>query len=152
MNKFFLPGLATTNENVLKPASKPLLANNNKRRALGDITNAIPDGGRDVLGKKVSISNMHTAVPMDIPTNSDRFYMNRPCDDIDSRDNDNPLLVTNYVNDMYENFNEVEREYAVKANYMTHQEFINDKMRAILVDWLVRSLQIKTSILDAYSL
>ena len=104
--------------------------NNNKRRALGDITNTIPDEVRDVLGnKKVS-------VPMDIP-NSDRPYMDRPVDDIDSRDNDNPLLVTDYVNDMYENFGEVEREFAVKPNYMTHQEFINEKMRSILVDWLI---------------
>jgi hypothetical protein len=139
MNKFsFLPGMAM-NENAVKPAAKPALANN-KRRALGDITNAIPDEDRDVLSKKVLIVQSEPAsVPMEVPT-SDRFYMNRPCDDIDSRDNDNPLLVTDYVNEMYDNFNELEREFAVKPNYMMHQEFVNDKMRTILVDWLVSNL------------
>ena len=108
-----------------------MLVSCNKRRALGDITNAIPEVRHVAGNKKVSVSNMpHKA---SVP----RLYMDRPVDDIDSRDNDNPLLVTDYVNDMYENFGEVEREFAVKPNYMTHQEFINEKMRSILVDWLI---------------
>jgi hypothetical protein len=67
----------------------------------------------------------------------DRSYMERPSDDIDARDVDNPLLCTDYVNQMYDNFAVMEKEYALSPDYMSKQSFINEKMRAILCDWLV---------------
>lgn len=68
----------------------------------------------------------------------DRSYMAREIDDIDSRDHGNPLLSTGIVNELYAHFRELERQYAVPAGYMAGQEAINEKMRCILVDWLVR--------------
>jgi hypothetical protein len=68
---------------------------------------------------------------------NDRCYMQRVCDDVDARDTDNPLLVTCYVNEMYENFNELERDFMVSSTYMSKQDYVNEKMRTILVDWLV---------------
>lgn len=146
LNKF---GLAanTNNENTAKAVGKstvPAL----KRRALGDITNSYADEGpREAISKRpqVSLSSVvpapvqqDTAMVVSEPTNaSERIYMQRSYDDIDSRDNDNPLLATEYINEMYENFNELEQEFRVNPNYMSRQEFINDKMRTILVDWLV---------------
>ena len=76
----------------------------------------------------------------DNQTVSDRAYMLRPSDDIDSRDAGNPLLVSTYVNETYEHFSESERKYQVKGNYMSNQPYINDRMRCILVDWLVSCL------------
>jgi len=70
-------------------------------------------------------------------SNEDRTYMDRPSDDIDARDVDNPLLCTDYVNQMYDNFAVMEKEYALAPEYMSKQSFINEKMRAILCDWLV---------------
>lgn len=67
----------------------------------------------------------------------DRPYMDRPSDDIDARDVDNPLLCTEYVNQMYDNFRVMERELALDGQYMAKQSFINEKMRGILCDWLV---------------
>jgi hypothetical protein len=69
----------------------------------------------------------------------ERPYMQRPVDDIDSRDAGNPLLVSSYVNDMYKHFSIVERQYVVNPDYMKKQGYINEKMRCILVDWLVCS-------------
>lgn len=63
--------------------------------------------------------------------------MQRPADDIDFRDIDNPVLCTSYVNDMYKLFNIMERQAAVDSNYMSSQKFLNASMRSILVDWLV---------------
>ncbi|KAJ1436096.1 cyclin-like protein [Ochromonadaceae sp. CCMP2298] len=86
--------------------------------------------------------------------------MQRAIDDIDGRDVDNPLLVTCYVNEMYEHFNQVERDFNVNCNYMAKQDFVNEKMRSILVDWLVEvhlkfkmvpeSLYMTVSIIDRY--
>ena len=74
-------------------------------------------------------------VEMEAP---DRPYMLRPSDDIDVRDSENPLLVTDYVNEMYNIFNEQEVLLAVNHKYMTTQPYVNEKMRCILIDWMVR--------------
>lgn len=134
-NKFY-----TNNENIARPASGKNVVNP-KRRALGDITNAnADDDQRDMVAKRPQVVLAHQDSANDdvFSISSDRAYMQRACDDIDSRDSDNPLLVTSYVNEMYDNFNELEQQFRVNSNYMSsRQEFINEKMRAILIDWLV---------------
>ena len=57
--------------------------------------------------------------------------------DIDALDRENPLAVTEYVNDIFSYWFRVEPDTQVAANYMGIQTDINDKMRAILIDWLV---------------
>lgn len=70
---------------------------------------------------------------------SDRPYMQREADNIDARDAANPLLCTCVVNDMYEWFGKVEKGIMTNPAYMTTgQPHINERMRCILVDWLVR--------------
>ena len=49
----------------------------------------------------------------------------------------NEMAVTDYVEDIYSNLRRKEMELAPPANYMTNQDDINDKMRTILVDWLI---------------
>ena len=125
------------------------------RRALGDITNASSSGpaGSDAT-KRPTLTHITGEVVTQsaIPTTSapsqddseqpmeedDRAYMRRDADDIDSRDANNPLLCTEYVNEMYQIFLDLEREFAVNPNYMVaSQVYVNEKMRCILVDWLV---------------
>ncbi|KAG2445429.1 hypothetical protein HXX76_000050 [Chlamydomonas incerta] len=60
-----------------------------------------------------------------------------PLPDIDSGDRLNPLMAADYVNDIYYFYKRVEPKYKVPSDYMTKQTDINDKMRAILIDWLV---------------
>ncbi|PNH06534.1 Cyclin-B2-4, partial [Tetrabaena socialis] len=61
-----------------------------------------------------------------------------PLPDIDSGDKLNTLMAPDYVNDIYFFYKRVEAKYKVPADYMTRQQTdINDKMRAILMDWLV---------------
>jgi cyclin B len=57
--------------------------------------------------------------------------------DIDACDRENPLAVTEYVNDIFSYWFRVEPDTQVAPNYMLIQTDINDKMRAILIDWLV---------------
>lgn len=57
--------------------------------------------------------------------------------DIDALDRENPLAVTEYVNDIFSYWFRVEPDTQVAPNYMLIQTDINDKMRAILIDWLV---------------
>jgi len=57
-------------------------------------------------------------------------------EDIDVHDMDDPQAVTEYVNEIYEHMMAKEKD-SVDPNYMNNQSEINEKMRAILVDWLV---------------
>lgn len=60
-----------------------------------------------------------------------------PLPDIDGADRSNPLAATEYVNDIYTYYRRVEPKYRVSPSYMASQTDVNEKMRAILVDWLV---------------
>lgn len=140
------------NENMARmmPSTKPTAVASvsnvaPRRRVLGDITNAHPeDEQRDSSKKPVhsfsvdSSSEVDTRMQLDGPLDS-RPYMQRPADDIDasSRDLENPQMAASYANEIYANFFELERRFRVYSNYMGNQEFINEKMRCILVDWLV---------------
>ncbi|KAG8083065.1 hypothetical protein GUJ93_ZPchr0014g47684 [Zizania palustris] len=57
--------------------------------------------------------------------------------DIDSVDSGNPLAATEYVEEMYKFYRENEGKSCVQPDYMSNQEDINEKMRAILIDWLI---------------
>eukprot|EP00951_Prasinocladus_malaysianus_P050362 scaffold679679_cov71-Prasinocladus_malaysianus.AAC.1 len=59
-----------------------------------------------------------------------------PLPDIDSQDKHNYLCETEYVQDIYSYYKAVEGKFAI-TDYMDQQPDINDKMRAILIDWLV---------------
>ncbi|KAI4341220.1 hypothetical protein MLD38_025970 [Melastoma candidum] len=56
--------------------------------------------------------------------------------DIDAADASNELAVSDYVEDLYMFYKEAENECRPR-DYMLSQPEINEKMRAILVDWLV---------------
>lgn len=121
-----------------------------KRRALGDITNAYTEESKDATAVAKKPQYVQNNIPIhveNVPSNnytemqesiSSRPYMDRVCDDVDARDSDNPLLVTCYVNELYETFNALEKEFSISPTYMSRQDYVNEKMRTILVDWLVR--------------
>lgn len=57
--------------------------------------------------------------------------------DIDERDADEPLAVTEYVEDLYVFLREREIATKVDRSYMESQPNVNERMRSILIDWLV---------------
>ncbi|EYU18599.1 hypothetical protein ABFS82_10G151400 [Erythranthe guttata] len=57
--------------------------------------------------------------------------------DIDAADVDNDLAVVEYIEDMYKFYKSAEHEGRAH-DYMDSQPEINEKMRAILIDWLVQ--------------
>lgn len=72
------------------------------------------------------------------PSSSTSSYQySAPADNIDARDADDPLCVTDYVMEMYEHLRTKEHTTSVRPVYMESQPHINERMRSILVDWLV---------------
>uniref|UniRef100_F6QH53 Cyclin B5 n=1 Tax=Xenopus tropicalis TaxID=8364 RepID=F6QH53_XENTR len=58
-------------------------------------------------------------------------------DDIDAEDSFNPQLCTDYVKDIYTYLRQLEVQQAVRPRYLHGME-VNERMRAILVDWLIQ--------------
>ncbi|GMG38633.1 unnamed protein product [Ambrosiozyma monospora] len=58
-------------------------------------------------------------------------------DDLDADDFDGPLMVSEYVNDIFEYLNELELKTLPDPNYLHWQRNLRPKMRSILVDWMV---------------
>jgi cyclin B len=75
------------------------------------------------------------------PTNRSAAEEEAEQQELDAFDNEkssNPQFVTDYVKEVYEHLRETESKYMVQHGYITKsQQDINEKMRAILVDWLV---------------
>ncbi|KAI9891821.1 MAG: G2/mitotic-specific cyclin [Vezdaea aestivalis] len=57
--------------------------------------------------------------------------------DLDADDYDDPLMVSEYVVDVFEYLAELELATLPNPNYMEHQDQLEWKMRGILVDWLI---------------
>lgn len=70
-------------------------------------------------------------------SSSSSSHYRREADDIDARDVNNPLMVTEYVTEIYQHLRSKELQMSVNPTYMERQPHINEKMRAILIDWLI---------------
>lgn len=82
-----------------------------------------------------SLASRSEAVAMDSANKSTKSRPSIP--DIDAADKHDPLAATDFVQDIFAYYKRVEPKVRVSPNYMAHQVDINDKMRAILIDWLV---------------
>lgn len=57
--------------------------------------------------------------------------------DLDADDVDDPLMVSEYVGEIFDYLRELEQTTMANANYMDNQSELEWKMRGILVDWLL---------------
>ena len=58
-------------------------------------------------------------------------------DEIDEHDKDDPLACYHYCEDIIESYREKEVIFSVRPGYMERQPELNERMRTILVDWLI---------------
>ena len=93
-----------------------------------------PDNATTLPMATRQMTRMATVPAAPINPNS---YQYGPADNIDERDADDPLCATAYVQDMYDHFSAKETTTSVRPLYMENQPHINERMRSILVDWLV---------------
>ncbi|KAF9561445.1 hypothetical protein CPC08DRAFT_735564 [Agrocybe pediades] len=63
---------------------------------------------------------------------------NSPWDDLDADDNDDPLMVSEYVQDIFKYLKQLELTTMPNPNYMESQKELAWKMRGILTDWLIQ--------------
>jgi hypothetical protein len=112
-----------------EPASK-------KRR-----TSSVPpeDPGVDVIQKgaepdlqNASELNDYAEAPMEADPEGDDW------DDLDAEDADDPVMVSEYVVEIFKYLKVVEQSTMANATYMDNQKELAWKMRGILTDWLIQ--------------
>merc|ERR1711872_252148 len=121
------------------------MATISSRSALGDITKlqnipkkvALVDIGAKVVTRQTTSKKLHldAALVDNGDASSDRSFPNGVAD-IDEMDLENPQLCAEYTQDVYSYLRKLEPSSAVRAGHLLGCS-INDKMRAVLVDWLV---------------
>ncbi|KAI4138199.1 MAG: hypothetical protein L6R39_006914 [Caloplaca ligustica] len=57
--------------------------------------------------------------------------------DLDAEDIDDPLMVAEYVVEIFDYLKEIEEATMPNADYMEHQEHLEWHLRGVLVDWLI---------------
>lgn len=89
------------------------------------------------------VEEPQSPMPMDMSANSmgeeafSKQLLALNVQDIDKDDHDNPQLVSQYVNDIYEYMRTLERTYPIKLHYLDGMQ-VNGRMRGILIDWLIQ--------------
>lgn len=68
---------------------------------------------------------------------ADMHEAEEPVPNIDEHDVGNQLAVVDYIEDIYSFYRKSEVQSCVPPDYMSRQSDINEKMRAILIDWLI---------------
>merc|ERR1712112_567544 len=121
------------------------MATISSRSVLGDITKlqnipkkvALVDIGAKVVTRQTTSKKLHldAALVDNGDASSDRSFPIGVAD-IDEKDLENPQLCAEYTQDVYAYLRKLEPSSAVRAGHLLGCS-INDKMRAVLVDWLV---------------
>ncbi|KAK1423519.1 hypothetical protein QVD17_18823 [Tagetes erecta] len=149
VNKRALSQANGNNENsVVNQVHRPVT-----RKLAAEIANKKQCLSEDVLKPKQSSESLKIfededqPVPMTLETTEPEKDLmevemedifEEPIVDIDVSDTKNPLAVVEYIEDLYANYKKMESYSMVPQSYMlTQQSDINEKMRGILIDWLI---------------
>lgn len=76
-------------------------------------------------------------VETDVTTHNNKRAKVQAWDDLDQEDFDDPLMVAEYGNDIFEYMYELEKKYMPNPNYIEDQRELEWSQRGMLMDWLV---------------
>ena len=115
----------------------------------------------EVVAKGPKGTVLHARAPLvRSKPDPESYQVTGKTDNIDHRDAQDPLCVTAYVQEIYTHARKKEITTSVRPVFMESQSHINERMRAILVDWLVEvhlkfklvpeTLYLTTNLIDRY--
>ena len=97
--------------------------------------------------KKIHLEADHSAIVHEVlgtkdngdvePKDSVKQEFAEAVEDLDREDLDDPLMVAEYVVEIFEYLKKLEVSTKPNSDYMQHQDDLEWKMRGILVDWLI---------------
>ena len=92
---------------------------------------------QDVKTAKVEVIKVESVSEAELKDGSIRQQLDDAVMDLDAEDMDDPLMVAEYVNDIFEYLKEIEVQTMPNPEYMDHQDHLEWHTRSVLVDWLV---------------
>ena len=92
---------------------------------------------QDVKTAKVEVVKVEKIPEAELKDGSIRQQFDDAVMDLDAEDMDDPLMVAEYVNDIFDYLKEIEVQTMPNPEYMDHQDHLEWHTRSILVDWLV---------------
>lgn len=78
-----------------------------------------------------------TLLPLDDKTNTSRVEKPHEWDDLDAEDANDPLMISEYVEEIMQYMRTLEAKTMPNPNYMETQKELEWDMRAMLVDWMI---------------
>ncbi|OMO91443.1 hypothetical protein CCACVL1_07111 [Corchorus capsularis] len=126
----------TKPEEVNKPVQSVSTLNESEDCNILDVNDTEASGDSDV-----PMYVQHTEAMMDEIDRMEEVEMEDADEelvvDIDDCDKKNPLAVVEYIDDIYKFYKKAECTSCVPPSYMGVQHDINERMRGILIDWLI---------------
>ena len=92
---------------------------------------------QNVKPAKVEVVKIEDALEPEIQDGDIRQQFDDGVLDLDAEDMDDPLMVAEYVSDIFEYLKGIEAQTMPNPDYMDHQDHLEWHTRSILVDWLV---------------
>jgi hypothetical protein len=86
---------------------------------------------------KIAVSDGATIDTVATSYKKSKIVIDYEWEDLDEEDMDDPLMVSEYVNDIFPYLRELELKSLPDPQYLFKQKHLKPKMRSILVDWLV---------------
>jgi len=146
--------LKSTKSETNKENDAKKLNRSKSRDPLSNITNAASKASKNVSlagkvqkverSKSTKASKKASLAESDETAKAEKPEVKRKSDpmvidweDIDAPDAEDPQALTEFVNDIYEHLFEKEKTDRLSPNFLTNQTEITDRMRSILVDWLI---------------
>lgn len=86
---------------------------------------------------KVASTTPKDSYDVDVPLHETLEELSKQAKDLDSEDLDDPLMVAEYVHEIFDYMKELEISTLPNPDYMESQTELEWKMRGILVDWLL---------------
>ncbi|GEQ67587.1 hypothetical protein JCM33374_g1252 [Metschnikowia sp. JCM 33374] len=123
-------------DNDLHKLSNPYI------EALPSVPSRMPQKRQATESSTNLVEKLHIASENDA---SSKFKKSKKVDyewqDLDEEDFDDPLMVSEYVNEIFPYLHELEKKTLPDPTYLFKQTQLKPKMRSILVDWLVEMHQ-----------
>lgn len=119
---------------------------------------AVVQAPKETAAKPISQDPTSQLKIVSVQTHSTKLL--NAVEDIDAADGENLVLVSEYVNDIYDYLYSLEVEQSIAENHLVGQEEVFAKMRAVLVDWInevhmqfrlaAETYQMAVAIIDMY--
>lgn len=120
----------TNVHNAKTTTTKTNIAVYDESKAATKTTHRLEQEPENTRALKKPKTEHHTAATGEAPPKQD-------WDDLDAEDIDDPLMVSEYVVEIFDYLYDLQKKYMPNPNYMDDQKHLEWEMRGVLVDWLV---------------